>query len=568
MNFTKMKEKYKTKKSYRSWLISYFTFIVLFLFVFGIITFLSKNVLEGEIFKANEATFNTINANLNSIKTDINKFAITIATDKYTNAFVQEKDIKDTDYYNVYTLKSTVDNYIKTYDYIEELCILNQNTEQVFVNGNLVPMKSIYKNYKLIKEDGTSQNHDEWKVFLQQRHSQEMYQTSVGDLVYIQSIPFNQNGVLNGTIMLRISKWKINQIINDAGTSDNTFMILNHKNQVVFQSKDNEIANKISTENVDLSPGFKEMEAGGDKMEVFISKPNLNISGVFAVSGKAFWQLLNMFYISALILAFVLLVIGMVLARVFAKKHYTPLESLLKLISKNKTDANPKNNEYDYIESYITEMLTKVNESEHQKKPLQDAFLVRLLKGNIQSISSLEDAMGNVGLSFKFQTFAVIAFYSDDYHVLFTDDETIEDDQREELAQFILKNIMEELFNEKYFSILVSVEYMPVLVVNLSEDAQNNWKQAFGEKLEYAKTAIRDNFGITFQSGVSKVCFSPEELSDAYSEAVETLEHKLLFANESIMFFEDIPEIEENTTHYGYYTEYEKNLVECIKTGN
>ncbi|MEG1441715.1 MAG: hypothetical protein RSC29_03555, partial [Oscillospiraceae bacterium] len=121
MNFTKMKEKYKTKKSYRSWLISYFTFIVLFLFVFGIITFLSKNVLEGEIFKANEATFNTINANLNSIKTDINKFAITIATDKYTNAFVQEKDIKDTDYYNVYTLKSTVDNYIKTYDYIEEL---------------------------------------------------------------------------------------------------------------------------------------------------------------------------------------------------------------------------------------------------------------------------------------------------------------------------------------------------------------------------------------------------------------------------------------------------------------
>lgn len=254
------------------------------------------------------------------------------------------------------------------------------------------------------------------------------------------------------------------------------------------------------------------------------------------------------------------------------KKNYSPMEHILSLLKKAVPAGEEGGNqvgEYQYIEAALSEVLEQkaqaVDTMERQKKPLQDSFIVRLLRGNLGGLPSLEDALHNIGLVFEKKDFIVMAVYVEDYTALFQEEEEMDDLKRVSLAHFILSNILEELFGGGGAAHMVVMEEMPVLLINLAAEGQQEWVR---EQVRYAAEFLNSHFSLGIQIGISNPKESFEGISEAYDEAVETVEYKVLLGREDILFYHEMPRGGENKYRYGYSIEHEQNLIAAVQTGS
>lgn len=252
--------------------------------------------------------------------------------------------------------------------------------------------------------------------------------------------------------------------------------------------------------------------------------------------------------------------------------NYTPLEHILSLFRKIGADEEVNIGEYQFIEKNLKKVIiqreTAVETLDRHRSSLQHLFFTQLLRGETEKIPFIEEAAENLDIHFVSAKFMVAVLYIENYDMLFAE-ENIPPEQQEEMAQFILGNILEELFGEIGYAKLVVTEQTPVLVINLTDTAAQEWQKAVTEKLNYAHAFILDQFGLLFREGLSGLYEGADFIENAYREANGVVEYKVLMDDDEIMFASDIPDTQaqENGRH-GYSIDLENKLIGAIQSGN
>lgn len=376
------------------------------------------------------------------------------------------------------------------------------------------------------------------------------------------------------TFSANISEDYLDNIMQAISVSDNTYtLVVDKDNKLLLgNSKSSEIEPQW-IENIDLSKqtDYFSSQIGNQKVMVnYVSGKYMDWKYIFISNISEFWKRVN--------IQRAITVIGIILSLIFGalciwgvvRKNYSSMKNILTVLKKVVSENEPKEldvGEYQYIESALLNILENKEKNddimERQRNVLRDSFVTRLLSGKIDDLSSIDDTFNNIGLYFGKKDFLVLAIYVEDYSALFSD-EKLDDETRVSMTHFILSNVFGELLDGEYNSYMVIKEDMPVILVNLDFDGH---KKDICDIVAFVREFLSKNFDLNIKVGVSEPTNFYEGIAEAYAEAIETVEYKVLFDRDDILYYGEIQKNENHKYRYGYSTELEQRLMLVVRAG-
>jgi two-component system, response regulator YesN len=135
------------------------------------------------------------------------------------------------------------------------------------------------------------------------------------------------------------------------------------------------------------------------------------------------------------------------------------------------------------------------------------------------------------------------------------------------LCQFGIVNSFEEIFAEKYEVISIMLNSSRVgFIIQKAEKSPIDILEV-SEKCGYLQEVINNGFGFTVTIAVSSNGVSAMELTEKLKECLGSLEYKTYIGNNSIIQYSDLNSFF-RYDDYSTLDNYQKQLLECIKSGN
>ncbi len=207
------------------------------------------------------------------------------------------------------------------------------------------------------------------------------------------------------------------------------------------------------------------------------------------------------------------------------RKNYRPVQKICSLISSSV--KNDLDNEYalieDTLQDYIVQNHTLQASCPKNALRLQQLYLEKLLLDYIPNRSSIPDGLKLHNISFPYEAFTLVLFQPDEDFVLFQD-ETLDNQERTELTQFIVQNIVTELYSKFCRVYMLEINEIPIALCNLS--AEERVRRQLSDATDSAIDAIRRHFQLNFKPFFSSVCCRLEDLPQAYAEVRASLDRE------------------------------------------
>lgn len=220
------------------------------------------------------------------------------------------------------------------------------------------------------------------------------------------------------------------------------------------------------------------------------------------------------------------LAVTIVLGHYLVHKNYRPIQKICSLI--NRSVKSDLDNEYELIENtlqnYIAQNQTLKADYAKSSLRLQQLYLEKLLLNRIPNHSTIPDGLKLHNISFPYQIFALVLFQPDEGSVLFQDD-ALDNQERAELTQFIVNNIVTELFSEFCKVYPLELNEMPAVLCNLPSQSaaiRSQLSHATSDAIE----AIRKHFQLNFTPFSSGFWSDLQNFPKMYAEAEASLTKK------------------------------------------
>ena len=495
--------------------------------------------------------------------------------DIYTVSSISKADAKDYQY-ELSNIYETLCGYKRSVDNVDGFFIYFDNIDTIVSVEGVFSADEYYKQYFAdcgkTKEQWIETLSMETNGYFEKTVKTAGQKESAGMQYYCDLKMLGQ--VNPPTFSANISEDYLDNIMKSIPVSDNTYtLVVNEDNKILLgNSRSNEIEPQW-IESVDLSKetDYFSSKIGNQKVMVdYVSGKYMDWKYIFISNASEFWRRVN--------IQRAITVVGIIFSVIFGalciwgvvRKNYSSMKNILTVLKEVVSDSDTKEldvGEYRYIESALLNILENKKKDaeimERQRNVLRDSFVNRLLSGKIDDLSSVDDTFGNIGLYFGKKDFIVLAVYVEDYSALFRD-EDLEDEKRVSMAQFILSNVFGELLNGEYNSYMLVKDDMPVILVNLDFDGH---KKDICDIVSFVREFLNKNFDLNIKVGISEPTNFYEGISAAYDEAIETVEYKVLFDNDDIMYYGEIQKNENHKYRYGYSIELEQRLMLVVRSG-
>jgi AraC-like DNA-binding protein len=251
----------------------------------------------------------------------------------------------------------------------------------------------------------------------------------------------------------------------------------------------------------------------------------------------------------------------------FTKRSYRPVKELLGVFG----ISNSKN-EYSSIIHSIEKIISKNNllagSVEKQNAALRVSMLSRLVKSAYEG-EYTRDTFAKYGVNFQDGRFAVVSFYIEDINELFRDVPNLTPGRRFEDMQFIVANVFEEIFSTDDSAAYVSdADNMLFCIVNIFAAAacRDNAVPFILDKCNYCVRMINLHFNVALTYALSDLHNSVEDLPEAYSETLQTIEYKNMMNIARPMLYSDVKTKSKYVYHFTL--EKEQKLINCVRTAD
>jgi YesN/AraC family two-component response regulator len=226
-------------------------------------------------------------------------------------------------------------------------------------------------------------------------------------------------------------------------------------------------------------------------------------------------------------------------------------------------------NEYKLIQDALHNILMEkekvCKKLEQQNDEMRLNFLRRLLQGKVVLNEAFYSIAESYRLSFGPGYYAVVLFNIEEYEKLFRGEENGKKEDKLKLVNYILSNVVEEMVRQKHRGYTVEIDHTMACLVNVDMQEPSEIKKEILGIIEEAKSFIQNRLYITLTVSVSDIHDSVPGIPQAYQEAIEAMEYRMVVGARQIIRYDAI---KNPSINYRYPMDLEYKLINNIKAGN
>lgn len=567
---------------FASWLFSYFLLLLMPILISCIVYNKAQGIIENDMINANRENLYQTQQAIDKELEDMNKFILFVSFNKSFNQIFFQKDIKSF-YMNDDFIKMTSElDFLKIVnDFSNDYYVYLKNTDMVLTMKSVRVPEVFYESKFRSSNSGYNNiTYKKWYEMLKAGHRGDYVTLSDKNdnnlskkrtILYFRSIPVSMDNSSEATVVVSLDENIFINHLQKAKFLDKGWgLVIDKSDQIIYSNMPTEEPLSIKFEMLPEDTGLLHYKINGQDVVIsYITSSVENWKYVSIIPTKVFSMKLD--YVKQLIISCVIfsILLGVLVAYLFSRKNYGPINDLILLINKKVKMTQGKGyNEYRFIRDAMNDVIDE-NESKNLRLEKQDIvlrsnFLMRLLKGRIEDNTMIFNSLKMYNLHFESENFAVMLFYIIDYNELFHDDDHYTSEEKLRLAQFIITNVVEELASIKNLGYITEVDQMLACIINFKDQDVTEGKNDMIYVAHETKEFILEKFHIDIRVSASSIHKTFIGISEAYQEALSVMQYKRVMDCEDIIVYD---EIKNSVNKYNYSFEVEHQLINCIKAG-
>lgn len=528
MKFNVLKQKNHTLR----WLFSYLIIILCLFTAMTVIIGIYSTSLKKELDEFNEFVFESVAASVNEVLSDVNDLHLNISRNDKLMKLVSSSD-KRYQSQNTYDLIEDLKSYHELASNADHFFVYLKDEDLIISYNGIVDSKTYFNYYFKTGEI----EYDDWRnVFYNVENDEYISMKcinalgkTIDSIGFLFQVPLDSPRAI-GVIMCDKKHFMKNiEKIEWKNLCD--IYIYNGQGELMLFDK--------NTNNGEIPKTLKDAEE-------YARNRNIVFKETVAID-KYYWQLMCVVpeevlgssiritqYIIIGIVIFSLLLL-MFLVRYFIKINKKPLQEVLSLFGSK--EENSKGDEYSKLYSLVTKNLEEnsslIRSVRARNKEIRILAVEKIIKGNIP-YSKLEE----YNIRFDNEKYCIVSFYTDDISLLFSEDESMSNFEKEYHLQYILNNILEELFVEQSCAVYTTgINKNIVCLVNSPVDFS---RDSIIDIVKKCKEVIETYFNIEINFAVSNICDEFLDISIAYEQAKEIIDYKRLIKTDEDLSFSEM----------------------------
>jgi two-component system, response regulator YesN len=562
---------FKKHSIFITFLISYLLMLLVAIAIGGLSYSRYSSVIKKQMENYNVAMLQQAQSILDEKLISIQKLVVDIGQDSFVQRLLYAgSEMDGSDKFNISKTVELLAKNKNRDNIIDSLYIYLRNPDLIISNSSsYVPTVFYNEDYRY-----TVWSIDEWqellknKCFIDYKASQRVKTSSEErQLVSVfQSLPFEASNRTLGMLVVSIDSTSITNMLNEINVLNKGAVYITDSSNKVILGTGNEELLKAAADGIHstkINYSYKKFNG----QEVIISNVPSMVNGwsyISIIPTKLFMQELNYVHNITLIIVMIFLLFGIVLAYLFAKYNFKPIQKICNNL-KNNVDIDVEEidmkNEIEYISIVTNKTIQDYSDVKNsmikQIPVLQANFLAQLLKGNISEEDGLLESLESLGLNFKYERFVVLLINIDEYS-----ENTLKE---RNLMKFVIANIMEKVENEMFIVYTVDIDTDRTAVIINMQEISTKTKEDLFNLVKKVMDFVKDKFNTIITVGVGGFQNEIDNIKISYHQALKAIEYQLLQVNGKIVFADNIPATEKS---YFYPIEIEMKLINSIKIGD
>ncbi|WP_240415385.1 helix-turn-helix domain-containing protein [Paenibacillus periandrae] len=549
------------------WLLSYSIILIIPVLISAFIYAQTGKIVEFEINRANNAMLKQVKYIVDSGVDHTTKLVNQLSINNEILGYINlTKETEPAYQFTIYKMGQEISKYRLSNDFIKDIYIYSKSLNAVLTPETYTQSDLFYN----IFHKSDTFTYDKWTQLMNAPHTKEYIRILKLDndhlaetTAYMQSLPIQMPADSLGTLVITLNNTKIEKILQNMDWVDRGHVVIvNANNQILFQN-DPAYKPMIAYESMAKAREGSYFDTiDGEKVMVsYTTSEAADWKYVTIIPSRIFWEQAEYMRNLNLLGLFVCFVIGGVVIVVFARRNYNPINQMVRLLTgKAKLNMDNEQNEYEFIHKSIMETIRErddINNKQLQQiKLLRGYFVSRMLKGQLEKDVDLAESLHIYKIELLSSQFAVL---------LFQIDSSRSTDKEAQLSQFIVSNIVQDAVGSMHSIWFSEIDGTLAALLNFSSEDTTQWKDTLEESLGEAKDFIEHRFRIQFTAAVSDVQTGFSEIHQAFLQALEALEYRMVVGEGQIVWYSDI----RNTNHtYSYSVNQELVLLNLLKSGS
>jgi len=547
--FTLNEHKKKPSSLILKWMISYMSILIIPLLTCSFYYSHAYKVIKNETMVRQHLSLENVKTQLDNNLNDLIRISTNLRMNQQVSSLSNKTASTPDTHLLIKKLHDELSIYMVTNSFIKEIYIYFPNC------GYIVSSSTVYKYPMTDYMPSRYITKKTWQYLYNNLHKNTypmlLEELNDSDSKLLFSQPLLHNNKANkplSVIAFEINTQNLNTLLKSQVLSSNFSALTLLNADMVMLSTDQELAeqfNSIHTQQYNDSSGTIKSSAAfksEDKQKVtyIIDTIDLLLSDIKIISlteESIYYNEASHMLIVLYIALSVSILIGIIITCFYSVYNYRPLKEIMSYLKTDPSEPDEKN-EY----SKIKKMIIKTNsEIQIQRNMLKNNYLYKLLTGEIQlsqmSVNIAEQFHLNFNSDFSYVILLRFsAFHHEQEDIALKEFKNPQND----LAFFIAQNILSELFQPVFTDLhFCHNQTETIMIANISEEiynSENIISTGLNTFIEYCK----NHFEITFYVGVSGIC-NNKHLSDAYTQASNTLEYMHLFGVGNLLSYKDTP---------------------------
>ncbi|GBG08400.1 AraC family transcriptional regulator [Paenibacillus agaridevorans] len=569
-----LKKLTRTNSIWTKWLISYL-FIFLVPVLLGIVFYWQTlHIVEQEIDLSNEKLISQMRELTDSRMRDLERLGLELSLNNEIISFAS-KEIKDQgsdDYhYDARQLTLILNNFKLTNEYIDQIILYYDKSGTVITNDSRILVEQFEKMYQPVSL------HQSWSQILDSRFIKGFFlvkETSdpsdKAQIMHIRTPYMKGLGSDGAYIMFTVKSDKLLPHAERIQLHKDSYFVIQDMNGKVIASTSKAAANRVPHMNpLTLTDGMQDVEIEGQRLTVRYTTSNVTGWKYISVTPSSVYME-SVWSVKRLIGIYILLclVAGALVTAFVLRRNYNPIQALIRnLATKSGTKMDGSINEYQFIAKTLYQSLESTEKTmvqlKQQGNALRNQFLASLVKGKLGATLPLHERLAAYEIQFVEAKFAVVVVQTENWGKMATDEPEKSYDH-EKLLHFFITNVMVELASESNQAYMFEADDFLVCIIN----GNSLTAKELTRVAQLAKKFIYDSLEVKLTVSLSDIHEDVWKLPQAYQEALEAMEYKLVMGSGEMISYTDIPS--EEVSHRGYYypLHVEQQLINFVKSGD
>lgn len=565
-------------KLFLSWALSYLLVLLMPLLLGSFVYVKSVDTISEEITNVNDMALGQIKSVLDANFAELNRVVGGISLNQDVRTLMSlEKPLTPRNMLTAVNVQRDLARYLMTDTMIEEI--------YVYINNNDFIITSAYKyNSDMIPsvcEGSWGIGYDEFVSLSATKLLKELrlphggagagQQTSA---LYISSLFLNNYNKPTGTLIIKLNAARLKQLLHNMElTNQGDVLLVNARDEYYRTDALVALPAGLRYDAIRAMDGTFHEDIGGAGMTVaHVSSDVVALEYISLVPTEVFLQ--KVLAIRNTMLTYIAgcLLIGVVVSYLLARRNYSPLQKLKRMLGSKLNGAGMgavSGDEYAFLENSLRTLLDEEGRAkdvlEKQANTQRNNFLARLLKGRTEKEEYLPALLRANKIAFGGELFIVASAHieaiNEDMLKGYRDNEDIYS-----LICSIVKSTGEELLGERYDAHVAEVDGMMAFIANAGDESAESFRDDCAKILEKVIAFLRDSFGITLAICLSGVKFGLQGLADAYSETLLAHEYRSFIGDKALLVrFDDVNKAQADSHYDVLGLSKQRMLANCME---